>query len=101
MRLTASGIAKAFGPTQAVRAASVELRGGEVLALVGENGSGKSTLVKILAGVHQPDRGTIQIDNCAVRFDSPRGALREGIVAVFQEVLVRFPLGSAERVARI
>ena len=88
MQLTASGIAKAFGPTQAVRAASAEVRGGEVLALVGENGSGKSTLVKILAGVHQPDRGTLQIDNQPVRFDSPRGALRQGIVAVFQEVLV-------------
>jgi ABC-type sugar transport system ATPase subunit len=88
VQLTASGIAKAFGPTQAVRSASAEVRGGEVLALVGENGSGKSTLVKILAGVHQPDRGTLQIDTATVRFDSPRGALRQGIVAVFQEVLV-------------
>ena len=88
MRLVAAGIAKAFGPTQAVRSASVELRGGEVVALVGENGSGKSTLVKILAGVHQPDHGVLHIDGMQTRFRSPRDALRAGVVAVFQEVLV-------------
>jgi ABC-type sugar transport system ATPase subunit len=88
VRLVASSIRKAFGPTQAVSSASLELHGGEVLAVIGENGSGKSTLVKILAGVHQPDRGGLEIDSQSVRFVSPRDALRKGIVAVFQEVLV-------------
>ncbi len=87
-RLTASGIARAFGPTQAIRSAAIELRSGEVLALMGENGSGKSTLVKILAGVQQPDAGAIEIDGEPVRFRSPRAAISAGIVAVFQEILV-------------
>ena len=58
--LRVSGLAKAFGATQALRDCSLELRRGEVLALMGENGSGKSTLVKILSGVHRPDTGTIR-----------------------------------------
>ena len=82
-------LAKAFGPTQAVRACSFELGRGEVHAIMGENGSGKSTLVKLLAGVHQPDRGTIEIDGVSKSgLRSPRAALEAGIVAVFQEILV-------------
>jgi ABC-type sugar transport system ATPase subunit len=87
--LRMSGIAKAFGPTQAVRDASFELRAGEVHALVGENGSGKSTLVKILSGVHSPDAGSIELGGTAVSApSSPRAAQAQGIVTVFQEVLV-------------
>jgi len=87
-QLRASGIAKAFGPTQAIRSASLELCRGEVLALMGENGSGKSTLVKILAGVHLPDAGSVEIDGLPARFSSPQGALAAGIAAVFQEILI-------------
>src|SRR5690348_13714386 len=87
-RLGATNIARSFGATQAVRSASVELSRGEVLALIGENGSGKSTLVKILAGVHQPDAGWLEIGGAPVRFPSPRAAIDAGVVAVFQEVLV-------------
>src|SRR5690606_8522915 len=60
--LRVTNVAKAFGPTQAVRDASFELHRGEVLALVGENGCGKSTMVKILSGVHQPDAGEIEVE---------------------------------------
>ena len=88
LRLEASGLAKAFGATQAVRSASFRLQPGQVLALVGENGSGKSTVVKILAGVQRPDLGTLAMDGRQVSFASPRQALHAGVVAVFQEVLV-------------
>jgi ABC-type sugar transport system ATPase subunit len=88
--LSVAHLAKAFGPTQALRSCTFELRPGEVHAIVGENGSGKSTFVKILTGVHQPDRGTLQIGDGApvARLLSPRAAMDAGIVAVFQEVLV-------------
>jgi ABC-type sugar transport system ATPase subunit len=83
-----SGVAKAFGATQALRNSSFELRAGEVHALVGENGSGKSTLVKILSGVHAPDSGSIQVGGSEVQLRNPRAAQDHGIVTVFQEVLV-------------
>ena len=82
-------LAKSFGPTQAVRSCTFDLRRGEVHAIMGENGSGKSTLVKMLTGVHRPDRGSIEVDGRALTaIHSPREALDLGIVAVFQEVLV-------------
>ena len=59
--LRTTSLAKAFGATRALKDCSFELRGGEVHCIVGENGSGKSTLVKILAGVHRPDAGSIEI----------------------------------------
>jgi ABC-type sugar transport system ATPase subunit len=84
-----TGMAKAFGPTQAVRDASFELRSGEVHVLVGENGSGKSTLVKLLSGVHAPDAGTIELlGEDAPTLRTPRNAQDAGVVTVFQEVLV-------------
>jgi len=90
--LAVRGIAKAFGTTQAVRDATLEVRSGEVHCLVGENGSGKSTLVKILAGVHRPDAGEIEIAGESLRtLSSPRAAMRAGISTVFQEVLVVEP----------
>jgi ABC-type sugar transport system ATPase subunit len=82
-------LAKAFGPTQALRDLSLELRRGEVLSIMGENASGKSTLVKILSGVHRPDSGTIELGGQPLPpLHSPRQAQAIGIATVFQEILV-------------
>src|SRR4051812_49500595 len=78
-------LAKAFGATQALRSCSFELRAGEVHCVVGENGSGKSTLVKILAGVHAPDSGSIELGGASTGAPaSPRRAAEAGIATVFQ-----------------
>jgi ABC-type sugar transport system ATPase subunit len=87
--LRVTEMAKRFGSTEALRDCSFELRQGEVHAILGENGSGKSTLVKILAGVHRPDDGLIELWGAQHRrIPSPQAAIRAGIVTVFQEVLV-------------
>jgi ABC-type sugar transport system ATPase subunit len=83
-----SDVAKSFGATRALVRADLDLRPGEVHTVVGENGSGKSTLVKILAGVHRADSGSLTIDGIpADNLRSPAGARAHGIVTVFQEVL--------------
>ena len=53
--LVINGLVKTFGQTRALSGASLSLRGGEVLALMGENGAGKSTLIRIMAGLEVPD----------------------------------------------
>jgi D-xylose transport system ATP-binding protein len=59
---------------------------GEVVALVGDNGAGKSTLVKIIAGVHPADTGTIEVEGKAVRFATPHDATRAGLSTVYQDL---------------
>ncbi len=82
-------VAKSFGATRALRSCSLEVAAGEVHAIVGENGSGKSTLVKLLAGVHLPDAGTIELTATpSPGRRSPRSVQAAGIFTVFQEVLV-------------
>jgi len=77
--------AKSFGAVRALIDGSVDLRAGEVHALLGENGAGKSTLVKILAGVHQPDSGTLKVNGADVTLPGPAAAKAAGIAVIYQE----------------
>lgn len=85
MHLCLSGVSKRFGAVQAVADANLDIRPGQVLALLGENGAGKSTLMKLLYGVHRPDAGRITIDGEPVSIGSPRAAMAHGIGMVFQQ----------------
>ncbi len=80
------GISKRFGSVQALSDVHLDVAAGEVVALVGDNGAGKSTLVKVLAGVHQPDSGSIRVDGRAVHLPHPRAAQAAGIATVFQDL---------------
>lgn len=86
-RLSMDAIEKRFGPTRALKNATLNLVPGEVHALLGENGSGKSTLVKIIGGVHRPDAGTLTIHGSNVTLPNPRSAIDQRVATVFQEVL--------------
>ena len=79
--LMVGGVNKRFGGVRALRDVNLEVRPGEVHALLGENGAGKSTLIKILSGVHAADSGSIEIAGRPVAFDSParsRGSALSG-----------------------
>ncbi|MDQ0512505.1 sugar ABC transporter ATP-binding protein [Ancylobacter amanitiformis] len=84
--LVATGIAKTYGATCALRSARVALRRGRVHALLGENGAGKSTLVKILVGAVRPDAGQITFAGAPVAFGSVTQAIRAGIVPIYQHL---------------
>jgi ABC-type sugar transport system ATPase subunit len=80
------GLSKAFGAVQALSNVDLDLYQGQVLAIVGDNGAGKSTLMKILSGVHQPDRGTVKISGEPIRISDPHRARDLGIATVFQNL---------------
>jgi len=79
------GIGKEFFGNSVLRGIDLDVRPGEVHALVGENGAGKSTLMKIIAGVHRPDAGTIELDGATTTFATPLAAQHAGVSTVFQE----------------
>ena len=78
------GVSKAFFGVLANDRIDLDLRHGEVHALLGENGAGKSTLCSILAGLYKPDAGEILIDGIPQTFHSPRNALAAGVGMVYQ-----------------
>jgi D-xylose transport system ATP-binding protein len=80
------GISKAFGPVQALTSVDLDVRAGEVTALLGDNGAGKSVLVKCIAGIHSPDEGEIVWEGEHVRLRSPRDAADLGIETVYQDL---------------
>jgi D-xylose transport system ATP-binding protein len=77
-------ISVSFGGVHAVEDVSIDLRPGEVLALVGGNGAGKSTLIKVLSGAHRADSGEIRVDGQPVAIATPRDAKALGIETTYQ-----------------
>jgi ABC-type sugar transport system ATPase subunit/ribose/xylose/arabinose/galactoside ABC-type transport system permease subunit len=94
----ARGIGKRFATVAALEGVDVDLRGGEVHALIGENGAGKSTLVRILCGEIAEYDGTILVDGAARRFASPRQARAAGIAIIPQELMLVASLTVAENI---
>ena len=84
--LTMKGIDKSFPGVHALDHVDLEVRKGEVHALMGENGAGKSTLMKVLTGIYSKDEGTITYEGREVEFSNPRAAQDAGIVIVHQEL---------------
>lgn len=96
--LSLSAITKKFGTITALKHVDFQLRPGEVHALMGENGAGKSTLVKVMAGMHQPTSGQIQINGVDTILSDPKTAGHAGISIVHQELLLFAELSVAENI---
>ena len=92
-------ISKRFGPVLANDRVSLDLWPGEIHAVLGENGAGKTTLMNILAGMYQPDSGTILVANDEVQITSPVDALQRGIGTVYQHFTLVPNLSILENVA--
>lgn len=95
----ATHITKSYAGVQALRNASLELRAGEVHALIGENGAGKSTFIKIVTGAVKPDSGELQLDGQMLVSNSPRAAKALGISAIYQQPALFPQLTVAENLA--
>ncbi|MFG2126403.1 sugar ABC transporter ATP-binding protein [Streptomyces sp. NPDC048751] len=96
--LTMSGITKSFPGVRALDGVDLDVQAGEVHCLLGQNGAGKSTLIKVLAGAHQPDTGTIHWRGEPVTLRSPIAAMRLGIATIYQELDLVEHLSVAENV---
>src|SRR5690349_16877602 len=96
--LRLSKIRKSFGPTVALDAVDLELREGEVHALIGENGAGKSTLMNVVAGSLRPDEGTMEIHGRPYSPSNPLDARTHGIALIHQELSLCPHLSVAENV---
>jgi simple sugar transport system ATP-binding protein len=94
--LAARDVSRRFGRVTALENASLEVWAGRVTCLLGDNGAGKSTLIKVLAGVHPPTTGHVEVDGRRVDLDSPRAARRQSIATVYQDLAV-IPLMSVWR----
>ncbi|QJD83127.1 sugar ABC transporter ATP-binding protein [Cohnella herbarum] len=84
--LTMRGMTKSYFGVKALDGVSLDIRKGEVHALMGENGAGKSTLMKILTGLVKPDEGEIVFEGTKVQFPNPQAALNVGIAMIHQEL---------------
>ena len=92
------GIAKRYGGVQALDGVNLTVHAGRIHAVLGENGAGKSSLIKCMAGVVQPDAGSMTIEGQPVRFRSPAAANAAGVVCVFQELSLVPDLSVADNI---
>jgi ribose transport system ATP-binding protein len=97
--LELAGIAKRYGGVRALEDVDFACERGSIHAVLGENGAGKSTLIKIIAGVVQPDTGTMRLEGRPVRFDGPIAANEAGIVCIFQELSLMPDLSVADNIS--
>ncbi|MGE0518712.1 MAG: ABC transporter ATP-binding protein [Candidatus Binatia bacterium] len=97
--LSLRGIRKQFGAVEALAGVDLDVRAGEVHAVVGENGAGKSTLMKIIYGLLAPDAGAFELDGHPAHFASALDARRAGIGMVHQEFALVDALSVAENLA--
>lgn len=97
-RLRMTAVFKRFGATQALRGVNLQLKAGEVLAVVGENGAGKSTLMKILSGAISPDSGAMWLDGQPYAPRHPADAREAGVAMIYQELSLAPHLSVAENV---
>ena len=96
--LKINGISKRFPGVQALQDVTFEVQEQSIHAVIGENGAGKSTLMQIIAGVHQPDAGTLQFHGETVKFTDPSEAQAKGIAIVYQELNLAPNLSIAENI---
>jgi ribose transport system ATP-binding protein len=92
------GVRKAFGAIQALAGVDLEVRPGEVHALIGENGAGKSTLMKVLSGAHRADAGSMQLDGQVYAPDGPLNARAHGVAMIYQELTLAPHLTVSENI---
>ena len=98
--LAVEGLSKSFGGQHALREVDFDVRVGEIHALLGANGAGKSTLIKVLAGVHHADTGTIRVGAATLPGHHGRtDAVRHGLAFVHQDLGLLDDLSVAENVA--
>ena len=92
------GIVKTFPGVRALGGVDLEVRAGEVHCLLGQNGAGKSTLIKVIAGAHRPDEGTIEWRGDEVTLGTPHAAIALGISTIYQELDLVDGLSVAENI---
>ena len=96
--LQLTGIVKTFPGVRALDGVELEVVEGEVHCLLGQNGAGKSTLIKVLAGVHRPDAGSLLWHGEEVSFSGPQAATKAGIATIYQELDLVDDLTVAENI---